>query len=98
MKIIFAEKRLEAIRTERAHTLGLPFSVIMSCRDKLAFIEAAPDERSLRNWKSLRFKKLEGDKNERCTIRINDQFRIVFTIQNEFVPPIFTILEIGDTH
>ena len=98
MKIEFGDKRLALIRTDKAHELGLPFAVIRACRDKLTFIEAAPDERSLRNWKSLHYKKLEGDRDERRTIRINDQYRIVFTINNDCDPPVVTILEIGDTH
>jgi proteic killer suppression protein len=98
MKIEFGDRRLALIRTEKAHELGLPFAVIKSCREKLTFIESAPDERSLRNWRSLRYKKLEGDQDERRTIRINDQYRIVFTINTDDNPPVLTVLEIGDTH
>ncbi len=98
MKIEFADKRLALIRTDRAHELGLPFAVIKSCREKLVFIEAAPDERSLRNWKSLEYKKREGEEDGKRQIRINKQYRIVFLIDNESHPPTMTILEIGDTH
>ena len=98
MKIEFGNKRLALIRTDKAHELGLPFNVIRSCRDKLTFIEAAPDERSLRNWKSLNYKKLEGSSDERRTVRINDQYRIEFTLDNGTHPPVVTIWEIGDTH
>ena len=97
MKIVFADKRLALIRTDKAHELGLPFAVIKGAREKLQFMEEAPDERTLRNWKSLRFKQREGTKNER-QIRINEQYRIVFTIDNGALPPFITILEIGDTH
>jgi proteic killer suppression protein len=78
--------------------MGLPIGVIQSCRDKLVFLESAPDERTLRNWKSLNYKKLEGDMEGKRQIRLNDQFRIVFTIDNDCNPPLITILEIGDTH
>lgn len=97
MKIVFADKRLALIRTERAHELGLPFAVIKAARDKLNFLAEAPDERTLRNWKSLNYKRLEGI-NDRRQIRINDQYRIVFTIENSATPPVITILEIGDPH
>jgi toxin HigB-1 len=97
MKIEFANARLALVRTDRAHELGLPIGVIKSCRDKLVFLEGAPDERTLRNWKSLNYKKLEGTM-DRKQIRINDQYRIVFTIDNDCKPPLITILEIGDTH
>ena len=97
MKIGFADKRLALIRTDRAHELGLPFAVIKGVREKLTFLAEAPDEKTIRNWKSLNYKKREGTDDQR-QIRINDQYRIIFTIDNETVPPVITILEIGDPH
>ena len=79
MKIEFRDKRLALIRTERAHELGLPFAVVKRAREKLIVIEAAPDERTLRNWKSLNYKKLEGEKKGLRQVRINDQYRICFS-------------------
>ncbi len=96
MKIEFRDKRLALIRTDRAHELRLPIGVIKACREKLIFIDAAPDERSLRNWKALRYKKLEG--SDEHQIRINDQYRIRFLLDNDAQPPVMTILEISDTH
>jgi proteic killer suppression protein len=96
MKIEFATERLALIRTERAHELGLPVSVVKSCRTKLQFIEAAPDERTLRNWKSLEFKKLEG--SEQRQIRINDQYRMRFLLDSSTDPPTVTVTDIGDPH
>jgi toxin HigB-1 len=98
MKIEFRDRRLALIRTDRAAETKLPFPVIKSCREKLVVIEAAPDERTLRNWKSLRFKKLEGERNGERSIRINDQWRIVFTIDESSVPPTIAILAIEDYH
>lgn len=98
MKIEFRDKRLALIRTERAHELKLPFAVIKTCREKLIFLEAAPDERTLRNWKSLNYKKLEGDKEGLRQIRINDQYRIVFELNEATTPPTIIVAEIGDTH
>jgi len=97
MKIVFADKRLALIRTDRAHELGLPFGVIKGAREKLNFLAEAPDERTLRNWKSLNYKRREGGGEQR-QIRINDQYRIVFTIDNECTPPVITVLEIDDPH
>ncbi len=97
MKIVFADKQLALIRTDRAHELGLPFAVIKGAREKLIFLAEAPDERTIRNWKSLNYKRREGDSEQR-QIRINDQYRIIFTIDNEADPPVITILEIGDPH
>lgn len=97
MKIVFADKRLELIHTDRAHELGLPFAVIKGAREKLHFLAEAPDERTLRNWKSLNYKRREGTDDQR-QIRINGQYRIIFRLENDTIPPLITVLEIGDPH
>jgi len=96
MKLEFRPERLALIRTARAHELGLPVDVVKAARRKLDFIEAAPDERTLRNWKSLNFKELKGFDDGRKQIRVNNQYRIVMLIEGE--PPVATVIEIGDTH
>src|SRR5438094_7497291 len=96
MRIEFRDARLALIRTDRAAQTKLPFAVIKSCRDKLVVIEAAPDERTLRNWKSLRYKKLEGDRKGQRSIRINDQYRLVFILDESQSPPVVTVLAVDD--
>jgi toxin HigB-1 len=98
MRIEFCNERLALIRTERAHELGLPFGVIKSCREKLTVLEAAPDERTLRNWKSLEFKKLSGKQSGLHQIRINKQYRMRFKLDTSTSPPTICVTEIGDTH
>lgn len=61
-------------------------------------MEQAPDERTLRNWKSLNYKKLSGDREGQRSVRINDQYRIVFELLDDERPPAIRILEIDDTH
>lgn len=98
MRIEFANDDLARICTNEAHRMGLPFAVIKAARRKLIQLEAARDERDLRNLKGLQYKKLQGDREGQRSIRINDQYRIAFTLlQNEGVP-VIRIIEIGDTH
>ena len=98
MKVEFADGDLARICTDEAHRLGLPFAVIRIARRKLLQLEAASDERDLRNLKGLNYKKLQGDREGHRQIRINDQYRIVFTISDGEKPNIITVIEIGDTH
>lgn len=98
MKIEFADDDLARICTNEAHRLGLPFAVIKGARNKLIQMQAAVDERDLRNLKGLNYKKRKGTKNDERSIRINGQYRIVFTISKDENMPVITILEIGDTH
>lgn len=98
MRIEFADEALKRICTDEAHKLGLPFAVIKAAQRKLLQLEAAVDERDLRNLKSLHFKKLQGPRSGRHSVRVNDQYRIEFSISEGLKPPVITILEIGDTH
>ncbi len=77
--------------------MGLPFAVIKGARNKLLQLEAAADERDLRELKGLKYKKLMGNREGQRSIRVNDQYRIVFTI-SDGSKPVITVLEIGDTH
>jgi toxin HigB-1 len=97
MRVEFAGD-LEDILGDKARKLGLPIAVIQGARRKLLLLEQAPDERTLRNWKSLHYKKLSGNREGQRSIRINDQYRIVFQLLDDEQPPRIRILEIDDTH
>ncbi|PYX37307.1 MAG: plasmid maintenance system killer protein [Acidobacteria bacterium] len=99
MDVEFRDKKLAPIETDRAAAeTGLAIALIESARDKLNYIRQAVDERDLRNWKSLHFEKLEGDRSGQRSIRLNKQFRLVFTLDNERIPPKITVLSIEDYH
>jgi len=98
MEIEFRDSRLALIETSRATETRLPISVITSCRQKLVVLRAAPDERTLRNWKSLHYEKLEGDRAGQRSIRLNKQWRLVFTLNSDLKPPKITVLAIEDYH
>ncbi len=98
MDIEFRDSKLSLIETNRAVETKLPISVITSCRQKLTVIRAAPDERTLRNWKSLHFEKLEGDRVGQHSIRLNKQFRLVLMLNSDTTPPKITVLSIEDYH
>jgi plasmid maintenance system killer protein len=94
MKVSYARKKDALIETDQAHSTGLPATVIASARTKIQYIKNAKDERDLRMWASLQFKRLKGNSGE-CQIRINDQYRIHLTIdENNEVEITF----IGDPH
>lgn len=98
MKVEFADPKLGLIETDNAAQSGLPIAVINSFRDKFVVIRAAPDERTLRNWKSLHYEKLEGYKDGRRSIRLNKQWRVVFTINTECNPNHIRVLSVEDYH
>jgi proteic killer suppression protein len=98
MEIEFHDKGLALIETDEAWRTKLPAAVIASCRQKLVVLRAAPDERTLRNWKSLHYEKLDGDRAGQRSIRLNKQWRLVFTLEVGGAPPKITVLSIEDYH
>jgi proteic killer suppression protein len=94
----FEDKRLELIETDRAAQTKLPFAVINSARKKLSFIRDAPDEATLRKWKSLHYEQLKREREGQKSIRLNDQWRLIFRIDSSRNPPKMTILAIEDYH
>ena len=98
MRIEFADEALSRIETDEAGATRLPVAVIKSARRKLIVLRAAPDDRSLRNWKSLHYERLKGNRDGLRSIRLNDQFRMVFSLDEGTVPPTITIVTIEDYH
>lgn len=98
MRIVFAHNDLALIETDEAGATRLPVSVIKSARRKLTVLRAAINDRSLRNWKSLHYEKLRGDREGQRSIRLNDQYRMVLELDEETEPQTATILQIEDYH
>jgi proteic killer suppression protein len=93
MEITYDDKKLALVETDRAFDTKLPIAVIESLRNKLRFLKNAPDERSLRNWKSLNYEKHE---NGERSIRLNDQYRLMFNIDTESKANRINILRVWD--
>ena len=98
MDVVFADPTLALIETEEAGNTRLPVSVIKSARRKLTVLRAAIDDRSLRNWKSLHYEKLKGSREGQRSIRLNDQYRMVFTLDESANPQRATIVAVEDYH
>ena len=94
----FGSSGLDAVITPDARKLKLPVGVIKSLQSKLVVIKAAPDERTLRNWRSLHYEKLKGDRSHQRSIRLNDQWRLVFEILDKQTPPTVLIVAVEDYH
>src|SRR5947209_6342438 len=98
MELVFADPTLALLETDDAGKTKLPFAVIKSARRKLNVLRAAIDDRSLRNWKSLNYEKLKGDRAGQRSIRLNDQYRMIFALDESVDPQTVTIVAIEDYH
>lgn len=98
MEVVFADASLARIETADAGQTGFSVAIIKSARRKLTLLRAATDDRSLRNWKSLHYEKLKGEREGQRSVRLNDQFRLVFKMDESTRPPTVTIMSIEDYH
>lgn len=98
MEIEFADPALALIETDGAGATRLPVAVIKSARRKMTVLRAATDDRTLRNWKSLHYEKLNGDREGQRSIRLNDKYRLILKLDSEADPQKATILSIEDYH
>ena len=67
-------------------------------RRKMALIASASDERDLRAMRSLHLEKLEGDRKGQHSIRLNDQYRLIFRLRTGDDGRIAVVIEVVDYH
>jgi len=97
--VVFEDKQyLSLVETNRAAETRLGEPLIKALRKRLIFLRSAPDERSLRNWKSLHYEKNVAGTDWSRSVRLNDQFRLLFEIDNARMPPRITITGVADYH
>ena len=61
-------------------------------------IATAPDERALRGIKSLHMEKLRGNREGQYSVRLNDQYRLAFTIESDGHGNYLLIIDLVDYH
>ena len=74
----FKDKRAEAIFSGRSPGKGFPSDLIRTARRKLVMLAEAQHLKDLTAPPGNRLEALVGDRAGQHSIRINDQFRIVF--------------------
>jgi proteic killer suppression protein len=96
MEISFATPELDNLETDpsagKEHSQG----VVKAYRKRLQAIRAAVDRRDFYAMKSLHFEKLQGDRDGQYSMRLNDQWRLILTIDDS--DRAVTILSIEDYH
>jgi len=98
MDLDFGNRELKRLYTEIAFRMGLPLPVVTAFRKKVYFMSKATDERDLRAWKSLHMEKLKGDRQHQYSIRLNEQFRLVFEILGDGRDKRLRIVGVEDYH
>jgi proteic killer suppression protein len=97
MRVEFLDLGLAVVRTADAKRTGLPLEVIAACQRKLHLLDAAPDERTLQNWKSLGFQSA-GPLREERSIKLSGVWRLLFMLDENTQPPTIRVRSIVNHH
>lgn len=98
MNVAFDDDDLDRLETDPNFTNSLSGGIVKSFRMKMQAIRAAKSEIDLGNMRSLRFEKLKGRRQGQCSIRLNEQFRLIMKIEGSGADKIVRILGVEDYH
>lgn len=98
MNIHFRDKKLEALYTDKQDAHRYPPGVVDAFFDAITIILAAKDEQEFYPVRSLRAKKLKGDRRDQWSVRLNQQYRLIVLIKADEQGDYAEIVEIVDYH
>jgi toxin HigB-1 len=100
VRFLFKSHKLEALYTSEKGAEAYPEAVIVAFFEIMVIIENAPDERTLYELKSLHFEKLSGKRGKmgERSLRLNQQWRLIITLEKDETGKFIVILDIEDYH
>lgn len=69
-------------------------SIVKRYKAKIDYLKSAPSKEALYPIKSLHFEALHGDKRGLYAVKVNDQYRIEFSMKENLEQPVLTICNI----
>lgn len=99
MRLEFEGDDLRRLYEERDFVLPrLGSDVVKAFRKKVGFLAQAEFEVDLRNYKALRFEKLQGGRAGQHSIRLNHRWRLILRIETDAEGRLLVVVEIVDYH
>jgi toxin HigB-1 len=98
MEFVHTIKNLQRLDEEAEFDGGFPIGVVKAFRRRMQAIRSAANENDLRDLKFNHFEKLKRNRKGQYSIRLNDQFRLIFEIEETKGGNRLAIREIADYH
>lgn len=98
MDVDFEDASLRRLEADPRFTAGFDAAIVKAFRKRMQLIRAAIDERAFYAMKSLHYEKLQGDRAGQCSMRLNDQWRLVLRMQQRDDGKLVVIISIIDYH
>ena len=98
MRFAFVNRKLETLYLEGKGSRKLPEGVYLAFLDAIAIITAIQDERELYDRPGLRPERLSGKRSGEYSLRLNKQFRLIYSIETDADGNLILLLNIEDYH
>lgn len=98
MEVDFEDESLRRLECEAAYDGGYGHEIAKAFRKRMQLIRAAPDERDFYALKSLHFEKLQGNRVGQCSMRLNEQWRLILRFERRANGKVVVIISIADYH
>src|ERR1700683_3811554 len=98
MDVTFKDQSLDLLETDAGYSGGFGNAIVKAYRKAMQHIRAATDERTLYARRSFRFEKLQGQREGQCSMRLNDQWRLIVELQTKGGKRVVHVVEIADYH
>jgi toxin HigB-1 len=98
MDVEFSGKDLDRLEVDPHFNGGYAKAIVSAYRRRIQTIRASVDTRPFYAMKSLHFEKLKGNRDHQRSMKLNEQWRLVFELRQEDGRWIATIVGIEDYH
>jgi len=98
VEVTFGDSKLDALESDPNCRSNYDKAILRAYRRLLRFVRDAEDERDLRAYSGRHFEKLKGDRSHQYSMKINDQWRLVFEIKAGNPKNVIHVMTIEDYH
>ena len=98
MEIEYKDADLYRLETDASFTCGYGRDLVRAFRKRIQAIRAAIDERDLIAVRGNNFEKLKGNRSHQCSMRLNDQWRLILEIKTASPKNIIVVINVEDPH
>lgn len=99
MRIDFEDDDLRRLYEERDFVLPqIGPEVTKAFRKTVGFLQSAESQADPRNYRALRLKKLQGDRQGQYSVRLNLQSRLIIRFETDSDGQLLIVIEVVDYH
>lgn len=98
MDVDCADETYLRLETDLRFTGGFSVEIVKSFRKKMGFIRRAVDERDIAAMRGFRFEKLKAPRDHERSVRLNDQWRLIFQLIDGPQGKVVKVIGIEDYH